>query len=306
MATDTVLVTRKRVMAAAVETTTGTAVAVGATQGVFNVFDHKLDATIPPTERQAQASMSALVPIPGARMGKYIYKTELYNAASAPPWLSVLLLSCGCQVSTGVYSPLTSAATTSTQTLYQDGSRQKVLTGCQGNAKFIGEYGKPVMAEWDFMGKWVAPATTSIIAPTYPTVIPPRFAGATLTVGGTAYRLGKFEFDLGNKVVMRQDVTDVTGYRAAFITERKPIIKIPVEALPFGTQDWYAAHLAMTTYAFSMAIGTGTNGILTLAATNLQLLNPPQDEDRDGLLLDSLEFLCTTSTADAEWTLTPS
>lgn len=306
MATDAPILSRVRVLAAAVETTTGTPASLSGTTAVFNVFDPKLDYQIPPSERQAQGSITALNPIPGARMGKCTFKTEIYNASSPPQWLSVLLVGCGFQALSGnIYSPQTGAATTITLGLYQAG-RLKQLAGAQGNFKITGEYGKPVIIEWEFTGKWVAPTSTAIIAPTYPTVQPPRFAGATVTYASTAYKQSKLEFDMGNVVSPRQDISDASGYHSFIVTARKPVLKVDPEALLLSTQDFYAGHIAETSYAFSCAIGTVSNNIITIAAGALQLLNPPQDGDRAGILTDDLEFLCTSTTADGELTITGS
>jgi hypothetical protein len=305
MATDTPLLTRVRVAAAAVETTTGTAATVGASQGVFNIFDPKMTPAIPATQRQGQGSLTKLNPIPGARSGKMTFKTEIYNAASAPQWLSVLLAGCGFAVNTGVWGPVTGNATTITLGFYQAG-RFKSICGAQGNFKITGEYGKPAMIEWEFTGKWVAPSSVAMIAPTFPTVQPPRFAGAVITYATVAYKQSKLEFDMGNVVSPRQDVSDVTGYHSFIITDRNPVFKVDPEALPLGTQDWYAAHLAETGIAFSCQIGTVANNIITIAAAALQLLNPPQDGDRAGILTDELEFQATSPTPDGELTITAS
>ena len=306
MATDGVILVRNRVFAGNIETTTGTPIALTGTDGVFNVFSPDFKSEIPPSERMGQGSLTRLAPIPGARMGKFSFKTELYNAVTVPFIWSRLLLACGFQVTAGVYTPLTSMLSTLTLGMYQgDSSRFKSIAGAMGNLKIVGETGKPAMMEWEFTGKHIAPATATKIAPTYPTTVPARVAGITLTIGGVGtYRAGKFELDLGNKVVMRQDMTDVTGYRAATITDRKPVFKIPIESLPLATHDFWADHLASTTAALSIVIGSGLGGTVTIAATNLQFINPPQDEDRDGINLDSLEFVCTSTTADSELSLT--
>lgn len=302
MATDGVILVRNRVFAANTETTTGTPIALTGADGVFNVFGPDFKSEIPASERMGQGSLTRLAPIPGARMGKFSFKTEVYNSATTPMTFSRLLLACGFQVSAGVYTPITAMLNTLTLGMYQgDSSRFKSIAGAMGNFKIVGETGKPAMFEWEFTGKHIAPATATKIAPTYPTTIPARVAGITLSIGGvTTYRAGKFELDMGNKVVMRQDITDVTGYRAATITDRKPVFKIPFESLPISSHDFFADHLASTTAALSIVIGAGTNNTVTISATNLQLINPPQDEDRDGINLDSLEYVCTSTTPDSE------
>ena len=66
--------------------------------------------------------------------------------------------------------------------------------------------------------------------------------------------------------------------------------------------------LASTTAAFSITVGTGSNNAWTLAAPALQLDKDPEDGDRDGILTDALEFLCTRGTAGGqdEYSLTAS
>jgi hypothetical protein len=50
------------------------------------------------------------------------------------------------------------------------------------------------------MGKWVPAVTLSIITPTYPATVPPRFAGATVTIGGVAYRINSCKITIDNTV----------------------------------------------------------------------------------------------------------
>jgi hypothetical protein len=306
MATDGVILWRDRIFAAKTETTTGTAQSLAGADAVFNAFVPDIKAEIPPVDRLGQGSLTRLAPIPGARGGKFTLRTEVYNAASMPASFGTLLLACGFQVSTGVYTPLTAGQSTVTIGMQQGPttSRQKELAGAMGNVKISGEYGKPAYFDWEYTGKWVAPSGQTKLAPAYPVTNPPRVASAAFTIGGTTYRLGKFEINMQNKVVLRQDVTDVTGYRAAFITDRNPMLRVPIESLPLASHDFFADHLAMTTAAVSIVIGSGVNGTVTIAASAAQLYNPPQDEDRDGINLDALEFVLTSTTADGELSIT--
>lgn len=305
MATDGAILVRDRVVAAAIETTTGTAATLAGADGAMNWYDAKISADIPATDRQQAGTLTAPPAVPGARTGKLSGRTEVYNAATAPLSFSRLLLACGFAASTGVYTPLTGSQTTLTLGVCEGSSaRLKTALGCMGNVKISGEYGKPSYFNWDFMGKWAATQTVTKLVPTLPTTVPARTAGITLTIGGVSYKIGKYELDMGNKCILRQDVTDVTGYHSAYITDRKPLFKVPVEALPFGTIDWWANHLAGTTAALNLVIGSGTNGTVTIAAPAMQHYEPPQDEDRDGTMLDSLNFLLTSTTADGELSIT--
>jgi hypothetical protein len=87
------------------------------------------------------------------------------------------------------------------------------------------------------------------------------------------------------------------------VVDRLPTIKLNPESVPQATQDWFAAHTAGTTYAFSLTVGNVAGNEFTLAAPAVQLNTVPQDEDRGGTMADQLDFICTGA-ADSEWTLT--
>lgn len=307
MATDRALMSRFRVMAAKVETTTGTAISLSATDGQFNVMDMAVSAEIPPTEREGQGSLTDLPPVPGARMGKLTFKHEVFGkgASGDPGWLSTLVGSCGFAVNTGVWYPISPSIQTSSFGAYIDG-RFFSISGAMGKVTFDFEAGKPVMGSYEFNGVWNAPSDVAIIAPTYPTVIPPRFAAATLTIGGTQYRIGKAQLILDNTLYMRQDVSHVSGYHSCAIVKRRYTLKVSPEAVALATKDWYAAHLAGTTFALNLVVGGTANNIITFTAPRLALINAPQNEDDSGIYRDGLEFLCTSATQDAEITIAAS
>ena len=61
----TALLTRQRVLEAKTESSSGTPESLTTANGVFNIFDAKVEPTIPATEREGQASLSPLAPVPG-------------------------------------------------------------------------------------------------------------------------------------------------------------------------------------------------------------------------------------------------
>jgi hypothetical protein len=308
MALDTTLLTRNRVFGVAAETTTGTAAAIDAAAcGVFGVLrDINIKPEIPAYERQGQQYLSKLKPVPGARKATVTFTSEVFANTGAPAWATILLPACGMLNTAGTFTPQTATAAnpmnTATIGSYEAG-RLMSAKGCAGTFKIKGKSGDPLLITWTFTGGWVAPTSTAIpSAITYPTQIPPRFAGATFTVGGTVYRISDFEFDWGATVYLREDPTDVSGYRAAVVTDRKPMIRIDPESLPLGTQDWYAAHAAATTYAFDLKVGT-TGNAFELTAPVLALNSAPEDKDSSGLKRDQLEFVCAKSAGDDEVTM---
>ena len=228
MALDSPLLARRRVVAAALETTTGTPVALTAAAAAMNVFNAKFKAEIPANQRPGAVSFSPLPPIAGAQKGTLTFETELVGngAIGIPFWANTLLPGiCFPVPGTGQqFSPLTGSQTTLTLGLYLDG-RLFTISGAQGAAKITAEVGKPVMIEWTFDGVWQPPTSTAILAPTLPTVLPPRFAGAAMTIGATVYRVGKVEIDIKNTITLREDQSQTSGYHSAFATSREITIK---------------------------------------------------------------------------------
>jgi hypothetical protein len=308
MAYEPALLVRQRVGAAVAEVTTGTPVALTAAEAAFNMFNPAMRATIPNFAREGQSSLSQLASVPGARMGEMEFETELFNSGTAtnPTWATVLLLAAGFSGSGGAYTPVTGSASYVSLTLglFTDG-RLKTIAGSVGDLTISGKAGQPVRSKWKFQGVWQPPSATALVAPTYPTVIPPRFAGSTVTIGGATYKVTEFSLSMGNVIAMRENGGHVSAYHSAVITDRKPTLRVTIEANPFGTYDPYAVHLAGTEVAFSLALGSGSNGVVTIAAPKAQLTQPPEDGDNNGVLLDVLTFqLNRGSTGDDELSIT--
>ena len=291
-------------MAAVAETTTGTAAALAAANGAMNVLNHELDEDSPFNDRPGQSALSHLQPVIGEQGGHANFAVEIANDVT-PYWATTLLPGCGMVAASGVYSPLTGQQTTLTIGLYNDG-RLKQIAGAQGSwvAKLVD--GKIGMMEFKFLGKWVAPTSVALIAPTYPTALPPKCTGLTCTIGGTSYKLSEIEIDYQNTVTLRRDITDPTGYHAAFIVDRKVLIKVDPEALPLSTQDWYNIRAANTSLAFSATVGSGAGHQVTFAAPVCTMANPVKDKDSSGTLRDELVFYASRNTAagDDELTIT--
>ncbi|HSZ58509.1 MAG TPA: hypothetical protein VK797_22775 [Tepidisphaeraceae bacterium] len=318
MAFDPNLLVRNRVFGAKLEATTGVVVTPGSSdcQLFSAVFDPKITPDIKPNVRQGQQYLSKLLTIPGARAGKATFRTEFFSTAGAPAWASLLLPACGLGPGTSSpFSPFTPTPASPINTisigLFQAG-RLKLLAGCAGDFVIRAQAGNPIYFEWTFDGVWQSPSTTAIPGGiTYPTTIPPRFAGVTVTVGGQSMRFPNFEFHSGNKLYLRQDQSAVdsastpvgTGFRGGIVTDREPLIRIAPESYLLSTLDFFAAHTAQTTYNFAFTAGPAGNQ-LQFSAPKAQLNNPPQDEDREGVMADTLEFIATRTSGDDDYSLT--
>lgn len=294
MATDAPKLEAISHLAAKAETTTGTAIAVAAAEAAFIVFNLEMNGDEPENERQAMAGKGRLASAPGAQSGSCSFEIELTGNGSAglPLWASTFLPACDWEVSTATYSAA-NGVTTLTLVVYEDGLRRE-LTGARGNFRLILEAGKPGRVRFEFKGKYHATAVTdaAILSVTYPTVLAPVFAGATVSIAGAfTPTLSRIEIDAGNDVQMREDATaaDASGFKAAFIPNRKTTGSMDPEAVAVATRDWRSKLFGRNEESLSIVVGSSANNIITIAAAKFQTIKAPRGK-RNGLLTDAIGF----------------
>lgn len=307
------LLTRRRVLAAKIETTIGTAISISATDAAFNVYDLKMDPVISFDEREGQAGFSHKTGTLGARMGRCTFRTDLMGGASIPLYLATFLPACGFVETATVFSPQSQPPTASggvktlTMGCYIDGVK-KALRGAMGNCRIEFTAGQPAQMFWDFMGIWETVADVAILAPNYTDDSPLRFASSSLAIdaAGTPYtpRVSKLTLDFGNQVEMLQDSTDVSGYRHAIITGRRVNGSMDPEGTLVATRDWYGIWLARTEKSLSWTLGTTGNSV-AFSIPKMQQRNL-QESDRNKVYAEAVEFQGNRSAdaGDDELTLT--
>lgn len=294
------LLKRVRVLAAKIETTSGTAESLSASDAAFNAYDVSIQPNLEFQPRDLQGSLSQMSGTLGARGGTCTFKIDLTGdgAAGTPAWASTFFPACAMVVSTGTFSPKSESPGSNVKTItigvYENGLVKK-LRGAAGTFKIMFEAGKKIYLEFTFTGAWVAPADATILAPTYPTVMPIRFAGATWTIGSYTPKVEKMEIDIGNTVYLRPTGTDASGYVAAIVDNRRVVGTLDPESDLVATRDQYGVWLAGTEAAFSLAVTDGTDTI-TFAAPKFQITNV-QEGERSNLQIDTVSFQCNRSAA---------
>lgn len=307
------LLKRVRTIAAAVESTVGTAESLSASDGVFNAYNPEIQAEIDSEEREAQGSMDTLSHVPSGRAGTMTFATDMgWDGSAVPEWASILLPACGYVESSQVYTPRSEAPGSNVKTLtlgmYENGLF-KSLVGAVGTFKIVCPAGKIPMIEWEFKGVWQAPSDVAIIAPTYPTNTPLRFGAGTITYNSVAQVVENVTFDAGNEITMREDASKAAGFISGLITDRRPMVTLNPESQLVATQDKFGLWVAGTEAAFSCAIdgptGTSSNGNVTLAASKAQVKNITES-DRGKIQVDEVELACNKNgaTKDQQITIT--
>jgi hypothetical protein len=305
------LLKRKSLLAAKIETTSGTAESLSASDAAFNVFDLNMQPTITMTPRPGNGSFSAMPAIRELSGGTCTFRTEVYGtgAGGVPGWASTFLPACGWSNSAGTFSPKSETPGTNVKTLtlaaYVDGKR-KLMRGCAGTFRLICETGKIAVIEWTFTGVWVAVTDTALLAPTYPTASPLRVGNATFSIGSWSPCFARLEVNAGNTVVLRECATnsDASGYAAAIITDRLVTGTIDPESALVATADPYGDWVGHTERAFAFDLENATDKF-AIAAPKFQITNV-QEAERNGMVTDTITFQCNRSAAagDDEFTFT--
>jgi hypothetical protein len=298
-----VKLSRRRRFRAKLETTTGTAISLDAASGKIIVRDPSITYPRTGNDRQAQGALAMAQHVPGPKEAQVSVVAELMgNNGSGTNVLFDMLKCCGLKASGGTLSPLTNTDSASTMTVGTNhAGRYKQAAGVMFDCTIRGEYGQIVLCEFTGRGKWAtAVADEAIWTDTLPSHDPPILVGATLTIATVSYTVPGFELRLGNDVQLRQDITDATGIRAAHITSHNRRLLISPEALPLSTKDWYGLYTAKTEVALNLVVDGGSNNTVTITAGKMQLAQPPNEEDDNGLIRDALEFQLNANTLGSD------
>lgn len=172
--------------------------------------------------------------------------------------------------------------------LWIDGVR-KILSGCAGSFVVTLPTGNPGYIDWTFLGITQDETDEAIIAPTYPTAKPMRFAGGLAEWNDVNLCVSTATINSGNNVILRECPTTEAGFISAIITDRRPTISVDPEAATVAAQARWTAWLASTEYALELDVGGPGNSVLSFDAPKASLLNK-QEGDRNGIVIDQLEF----------------
>ena len=304
------LLKRKRVLAAKVETTIGTAESLTATEGAFNAYSVMIQPTIEVEEREAQASFNRLCGISGARIGTATFRTDLGwdGTTTMPTWATILLTGCGIVESSQVFTPRSEAPGTNVKTLtigsFQDG-KLRSIAGAMGTGRLVMPSGRMAYIDWTFTGVWQVPTDTAIIAPTYPVAKPIKFNSATVEFDSVGLQVESMTVDFGNNVIMREDPSTAAGYISALVTDRYPKITANPEAVLAATQDRHTQWLNSSEAALTATLSGPTDSKIVISAPKAQILNN-QESDRSMMQVDDIEFGCNknSTTNDQELSIT--
>lgn len=302
------LLTRKCLVGATQESTSGTPATVSAALANTSVYDAKLE----PLDFFADGArapdghyLGEVAAVVGKTLGQLTFRQHVRHGDQFLP----LLTGAGFKLATGVYAPTSSFADRKTWTLalWEDG-RKKLIYGACADLRLEWTNGGPLLASWTWTGIWSAPTDEAMPAqaPSTHTTTIHRARGATLTLGGAALPMtSRGQVALGNEVVEREDITAAAGVLHMYIAARRPRITLDPEARSVANGAPFAALLAMTEAALALVFTDAAANTLTIAAPKAQRRGV-KDGDRGGRRVDEVELGCNASSGDDELTFAAS
>lgn len=311
---------RRRVVAAKIEGTVGTAETLAGTDAAFNIYNPMIQCNTDMEIREGQGGFGHFASIPGGKTGVVTFRTYLEwdGSATEPSWADTFFPACGWVKSGQVYTPRTESPGTNVKTLtigiYQhdgaSGTVFKSISGAMGNFVVNLPTGRPGFIDWTFNGVWQAPSSVTMLTPTYPSDQVCRFAGGLAEWNDVNMCVSQATINSGNTLYMRECSTTDSGYISAAITNRVPTVTVDPEQSTISAQNRWASWLDdLDEYLLELDCagpsGTVSDAVLTFDAPKAQIINN-QEGDRSGIVTENLEFQCNKNgaTQDEELSIT--
>jgi len=302
------LLKRKRLLAAKIETTPGTAEAPVGADAAFNVYNLMAQQEIEMESREGQGGFGMHTSLAAGRKGRITFSVDASwdGTATEPSWADTFLPACGWVKTGQVFTPRTEVPGSNVKTLslaiYQDGLL-KLLYGSSGTFRMVCPTGKTAYFEFDFQGIWNTPASIPMVAPTYPTALGLRYASSTTTYNSVALCLENLTLDSGNTIQMKECAGGESGYDYALITNR--VVTVTGNPETSLAANRYTLHVSNTEAALTWNLDGPTNAVLTMEAPKAQIIDI-KESDRNGLVVDDITWQCNrnASTIDQEASIT--
>ena len=294
------------VIAAKIETTPGTAIALGSADANLLAYDPLVTPTIEMVDRPQLGSFKHNVASTGLMSGTATFKTDFVGDGSgtAPGWATTLFPACGWARSSETFTATDEAPGTNVKTitigLYQSGRMTK-LVGAVGDFSIVMETGKPAQIEWSFTGgldagteaaKTAIMEDTAVLSPTWDTNKPLRSANVLTLAGSYNPYIQSATFAAGNEVQLRECNIERAGYISGIITGRTSTLSVNPEAALVAADDTYGDWLTMQEYAATFTLADGTDSVV-VASSKCQTMTVTQS-DRNGVVADDMEIRYNT------------
>lgn len=255
-----------------------------------------------------RSGLSPWTSVPGKRSARLRFQSWLFGTATAGAanHLSDVLKACGVGETlvagtSATYNPETDSVPSVTAGLYEDGVAYR-LWGARGEASLLLEAGRPGVWTFDLQGAdWEKVDSNLLSGVTLPSILPPVFQGATITIGGTSLVVSRVQLTFGNTLALRESAAANSGNVSTVITARRPILSFDPEDVLVATQDFLGDWKAGETLTFSCSFGSATGNSIAISVPKVQYQGISRG-NRNGISILEVQGLCCMDSAgDDEW-----
>jgi|GEM_PF-6384474 len=294
---------RKKTIGVKAEVTYGTVETITAAEAM-RCHDFSFDADSTAIEREkSTGGLGTDTSVPSGTKLMLAFKNFVHGDGGTgdPAWAAALFPTVGMIQTSNSYATSIIAASQAswkglTAAANVDG-RRIIGRGGMGNLKQIWIPGKATEFEWNYILAAVASPTlrtdtAQLSGISFESAVPPVWQGAgSLTIDSvTTNKVSKVEIDLNNQPYAREDPVAVGGYIGGYIQGAKPRIKMDIESLAVSSKDWHTAYFSALEITIILVCGSATGNVITTTATLCQLASLPKEGDRNGMLIDNLDF----------------
>jgi hypothetical protein len=298
------VLSRKRLLTAAIESTYGTDATPSGTDAVLvrSLEITPLNADV--VERElVRPYLGNFEQLLGNQHVEVTFEVELAGsgtAGTAPKW-GPIFRACGMGetivASTSVtYAPVSSGFESCTLYFDNDGIRHKV-TGCRGTFSMNCEVNAIPTLSFTMMGIYNAPTDTSLPTATYTDQATPvlfrQGNTSSFSIFGYSGILQALSLDIANENIYRELIG---GTKEVLLTDRKPAGEVTVEAVSLATHDFFTDATGTSTGGLSFTHGTVAGNIVAFSSPQTDLGSPAY-ADQDGIQMITLPYTATPTTA---------
>lgn len=300
-----VMLSRKKVLLAKIETTYGTDPTPTAADNAILAIDPDIKEDFSPFDRNIHLSTLSNKPsLIGMQLSNLTFKVELGGSGTAgtAPNLGALLRACGMSETivsgTSVtYKPTSSNQESATLYFYVDGRLHEV-NGAVGSWKLSCPPGGIATIDFNFSGKYVAAINAAIVTGTYDPD-PPQCKSCSFTYNSKTTLIARnVELDIANTLAQRPNLNASTGLEGFFISGRKPKMVVDVESTVETSYD-FRGDVMTNQREVSWQVGSTAGNICTITIPKFNITSP-EYADGDGIVVDKLTGECTVNSADDE------
>lgn len=288
MATTAPKLNRIVVMGAKIESVTGTAESITATEAAMVLENPEWTVDQQTIERQYPGSLGQFKSTHGLQPCTLKFDWRMVDGDTGVPLFISTFFPAFDMTPTGAVYNCSRLESTVTVAEWRDGIK-RVGYGMRGDFQLVAVQGQPQFMKCTLMGCYTDEIDEAAPSPiTYPSVAPPIVAGATLTYGGyTPQGVQQVTINRGNQLSMREDVTKASGYLGAAISAWKPTVEINPEMTALSTKDWTNLRALEGEAALVFNVGADSGNIFQWAAAAAQIQKTPWG-DRDGKLVQNI------------------